>query len=205
VGIFGDGFSGVAGVIDEDLHGGDEDVDGGAVSGDIEGAGGREELEQVEAGEVAGGVIEEHVLRAGIGRVDAAGVFGGVPAVDGGVVLHAGIAALPGGFGDLLHDVASLVGVDGLLVFDGAGGEVGILFDGAHELVGDADGVVGVLEEDGGVGFGVGSGRAVVAFPHEGPGLGFFFGFALDEVDDVGMVDVEDDHLGGATGFCRRI
>jgi hypothetical protein len=32
-------------------------------------------------------------------------------------------------------------------------------------------------------------------------GFGFFFLFALDEFDDVGMVDVEDDHLGGAARF----
>ncbi len=35
--------------------------------------------------------------------------------------------------------------------------------------------------------------------------LGFFFGFALDEVDDVGMVDVEDDHLGGAAGLAAGL
>ena len=38
VGVSGDGFGGVAGVIDEDLHGGDHDVDGGTVGGDVEGA-----------------------------------------------------------------------------------------------------------------------------------------------------------------------
>ena len=38
----------------------------------------------------------------------------------------------------------------------GARGEVVVAQDGVHEVVGDADGVVGVLEEDGGVGFGVG-------------------------------------------------
>ena len=36
----------------------------------------------------------------------------GVPAVDGGVVLHAGVAALPGGFGDLVHEVAGGVLLD---------------------------------------------------------------------------------------------
>ena len=77
------------------------------------------------------------------------------------------------------------------------GGELGVALDGVHELVGDADGVVGVLEEDGAVGVGVGTG-AVVAGVDERLGLGFFLGLALDEVDDVGMVDVEDDHLGGA-------
>ena len=78
------------------------------------------------------------------------------------------------------------------------------LLPGVHELVGDADGVVGVLEEDGGVGLGVGAG-AVVAGSDERVGLGFFLGFALDEVDDVGMVDVEDDHLGGAAGFAAGL
>ena len=36
-------------------------------------------------------------------------------------------------------------------------------------------------------------------------GFGFFFLFALDEVDDVGMVDVEDDHLGGAARFAAGL
>jgi len=40
--------------------------------------------------------------------------------------------------------------------------------------------------------------RSVVALGHERVGFGFFFGLAVDEVDDVGMVDVQDDHLGGA-------
>jgi hypothetical protein len=35
--------------------------------------------------------------------------------------------------------------------------------------------------------------------------LGFFLGLALDEVDDVGMVDVEDDHLGGATSLAAGL
>ena len=32
-------------------------------------------------------------------------------------------------------------------------------------------------------------------------GLGFFFRFALDELDDIGMVNVEDDHLRCATSL----
>ena len=43
--------------------------------------------------------------------------------------------------------------------------------------------------------------RAVVSLSDQRVGLGFFFLFALDEVDDVGMVDVQDDHLGGAASF----
>jgi hypothetical protein len=84
------------------------------------------------------------------------------------------------------------------------GGEVGVAEDGVHEVVGDADGVVGVLEEDGAVGVGVGM-RAVVSHGDQRVRLGFFFLLALDEVDDVGMVDVEDDHLGGAAGLAAGL
>ncbi len=36
-------------------------------------------------------------------------------------------------------------------------------------------------------------------------GFGFLFLFALDELDDVGMVYVEDDHLGGAASFASGL
>ena len=63
-------------------------------------------------------------------------------------------------------------GVHGAAVADGAGGEVGVADDGVHEVVGDADGVVGVLEEDGGVGVGVGRGAVVSGVrPGRGPWL----------------------------------
>src|SRR3546814_10272307 len=62
----------------------------------------------VQRRQVAGGVVEEHVLRAGIGAVDAPGGGAGVPLVNGGVVLHAGIGAGPGGVGDAVPQVARL-------------------------------------------------------------------------------------------------
>ena len=94
--------------------------------------------------------------------LDAGGVLGGVPAIDGGVVLHAGIAALPGCFGDVVREVAGAKLLDGLAALDGAGEEGGVGVYGGHELIGNADGVVGVLEEDGAVGFGVGTITAAV-------------------------------------------
>ncbi len=102
---------------------------------------------------------------------------------------------------------SSSFGLEGLgdrAIGDGLGGEVGVADDGVHEVVGDADGVVGVLEEDGRVGVGVGMG-AVVSHGDESVGLGFFLLLALDEVDDVGMVDVEDDHLGGAASLAAGL
>ena len=47
--------------------------------------------------------------------------------------------------------------------------------------------------------------RSVVSLRDQGVGFGFFFLFALDEVDDVGMVDIEDDHLRGAAGFASGL
>jgi len=55
--------------------------------------------------------------------------------------------------------------------------------------------VIGVLEEDRAVGLAV-QGR-VVARLDQRPGLAFLLRLALDELDDVGVVGVEDDHLGG--------
>src|SRR5712664_4653814 len=65
-----------------------------------------EELEEVEAGEVAGGVVEEDELAAGIGGVDPVGGLAGVPLVDGVVELQAGVGALPGRFRHLPPELA---------------------------------------------------------------------------------------------------
>src|SRR3546814_11122131 len=76
---------------------------------DVEAAGAAAaECQEVQRRQVAGGVVEEHVLRAGIGAVDAPGGGAGVPLVNGGVVLHAGIGAGPGGVGDAVPQVARL-------------------------------------------------------------------------------------------------
>ena len=198
-----DHFCRVAGVVDQDFLRGDEDIDRVAIGFHVEGAVGRE-LQQVQAGQVAGGVVEEHVFRARVAGVDAGRVLRSVPAIDRGVVLHAGIAAAPGGVGDLVEQIFGFEVLHGASVFDGAGGEAVVAQDRVHEVVGDADGVVGVLEEDGRVGIGIGR-RAVVSRSDQRVRLGFFFRLALDEVDDIGVVNVEDDHLGGAARLAARL
>ena len=40
--------------------------------------------------------------------------------------------------------------------------------------------------------------RGIVAGINQRPGLALFLGLALDEFDDVGVVDVQDHHLRGA-------
>ena len=72
------------------------------------------ELHQVDAGQVAGRVVEEHVLATRIAGVDPPAVGAGVPVVDRRVVLHAGIAAVPGTLGHAIQHVAGLVRRAGL-------------------------------------------------------------------------------------------
>ena len=203
-GGLGDGLGRVVGVADQDLLGGEDDLDGGLEAVDVElGAVVVEERQQVEAGQVAGRVVEVHVLGAGVRAVDPAGVGRGVPAVDRGVELHAGIGALPGGLGDLAHEVAGLDRLDDLAGGDRPQVPVGVVDDGLHELVGDPHRVVGVLVLDG---VAVGAVEVhVEAGVAQDPGLALLTGLAPDELLDVGVVDVEDDHLGGAAGLAPAL
>ena len=73
----------------------------------VEGVVVAEELEQVDAGQVAGGVVQVEVLRAGVAGGDAARLRVGVPVVDRVVVLDAGVGAVPGGLGDLAEQLPS--------------------------------------------------------------------------------------------------
>ena len=119
---------------------------------DVEAAVVAAERHEVERGQVAGGVVEEHVLGTGIGGVDPARFGAGVPLVDRGVVLHARVGAGPGGEGDLLPQVARRNGLVDLAV--GAPGQVPVAV-GQHRLdeaVGHPDRVVGVLAGDGEIG-----------------------------------------------------
>ena len=157
-----------------------------------------EELEQVDAGQVAGGVVQAHVLGAGVASGDAARLGVGVPVVDRAVVLDAWVGALPCGLG---HAPQQLPRVDALDHLAGAAGqqvELLAFLDGVHELVGDADGVVGVLVLD--------ADDVPAAEVHvepgvaEGPDLLLLARLGRDELLDVRVVDVEHHHLGRAAG-----
>ena len=90
-------------------------MDGVAQGVDIQLPRGSTEFHQIHAGQVAGGVVQEHVFAARIGGVDRPGAGAGVPVVDGGVELDPGIAANPGRVRHLAEDVACAVGIDRLL------------------------------------------------------------------------------------------
>ncbi|CAB4947429.1 unannotated protein [freshwater metagenome] len=190
---------------DGDIHRGDDQLDGlGEIDG-VEGVVILEELEQVQTREVARGVVQAHVLRARVGRGDASGLGVGVPVIDGVVVLDAGIGALPRGLADLLEQSAGIDGLDDLVRGTGTEAELTAILDGAHEVVGDTHRVVGVLVLD--------ARDVLTAKVHvkscvaEDANLALLGGLGLDELLDVRVVDVENDHLrratSGTTGLDR--
>ena len=87
----------------------------------------------------------------------------------------------------------------------GAGGQVPVLAGGdrLHEVVGDPHRVVGVLVLDRGEALTVD--RHVEAGVAQRGRLVLLFGLAPDEVLDVRVVDVEDDHLRRAPGLAARL
>src|SRR5690606_24670924 len=131
-------------------------------------------------GEVTGRVVEEHIFRARIGRVDRAGLGGGVPLVDGRVVLDAGIGGSPGGIADLFPQIAGFEGLGDLAGLAGGQVPLAIVFNGAREVVGDADGVVRVLARNGEVGFGIPIGVVDGEFD-----IGITLPRELDDAEDV--------------------
>ena len=191
------------GEADRDVHGRDDELHRATEALGIECAVLLEELQQVERGEVARRVVEAHVFGARVGRGDAAGLGVGVPVVDRVVVLDARISACPR---RLAHRAEQRLGVDRLDDLTGlaaAQAELGALLHGAHELIGDAHGVVGVLVLHGG---NVSTAQIhVEAGIAQGADLVFLAHLGLDELLDVGVVDVKHDHLGraarGTTGL----
>ena len=115
--------------------------------------GGIAELQQVERGEIAGGVVEEHVFRARIAGADRAGRRAGVPVVDRRVILQAGVGGGPGGVADAVPQLARLQGLGDLMVGAARQGPVGVLLDRREELVGHPHRIVGVLARHGQIGF----------------------------------------------------
>ena len=114
------------------------------------------ERQQVHRGEIAGGVVEEHVFRARIRCADRSRGRAGVPVVDRGVVLQAGIGAGPGGVADLLPQRARLDGL-GDLARAGAPEHVPVAvgLDRLEELVGDPHRIIRVLSGHREIGVGV--------------------------------------------------
>ena len=99
------------------------------------------ELQKVERGEIAGRIIKEHVFRAGVGGADVARCRAGVPVIDRGVILDAGISRGPGRMADLVPKVAGLQGLGHLARHAGIEVPGAIGFNRAQERIGDAHGL----------------------------------------------------------------
>ena len=140
----GDGLAGELGHEHADLEHHGPEADAVPVAGQVEAAVLGEEGAEVQRGQVAGRVIQEHVFGAGVAGVDGA-VFGaGVPVVDGGVELDARIRAGPGGAVHLRPEVLGAELLRGLAVDAALQLPVAVHFQGAHEGIGHAHRVVGV-------------------------------------------------------------
>ena len=201
--ILRDAVGRIAGVIHQNFLRGDGHVHGVAESFNVELIVRAQELQQIERSQIAGRVVEEHIFRARIRSVDAIRGLAGVPAIDRGVVLHAGIAALPRGFGHAVQQFAGAEFLGGLAVGDVFGPPIAIVFGRLHEFIGDADGVIRVLEENRGIGFAVD--RGIVTVLDQRVRLAFFLYLAVDEFGDVRMIHIQDHHLGGAARLAAAL
>ena len=167
-----------------------------AQAGPIDGAVGAEVLGEVDGTQAAILVGAKPLLAAGIGGLEGVEVGNRVGAVGGVEEEQAGFAVVVGLGDDLVEEGAGAqgaVGEDGqagrLGFVEGAveafafgGGDVeeaqrpiGVLFDGLHKGVGDADGNVEI-------------------------GDGILVSLAVNEFFDIGMIDAENGHVGAAAG-----
>ena len=170
---------------------------------DVEASIGTKELHEVHAGEVAGGVVDVHVLGARVRSIDAVSIRRRVPLVNGRVELQTRVRTLPSSARNLAPDVASFHRAKWRAI--GASVEVPICVveDGLHELVRDAHRVVGVLVLDG---VNVCTVKVhVETIVTKNASLLFFLGLAPDEFFNVRVINVQDDHLRGATSLATRL
>ena len=104
--------------------------------------------QQIHAGQVAGGIIQEHIFRTGVGTADRT-IFGAcVPGVDRIMELDARIGTGPGGMADLFPQFPRLYHFGHFAVGAVDQFPVGII---AHRLkkgIGDTDRIIGVLAGD---------------------------------------------------------
>ena len=78
------------------------------VSLHVEGAISAQEADEIQATQVAGGIVEERILRARVSGVNAAILGACVPEIEGGIELDTGIGAGPGSLSDLAPEFGGL-------------------------------------------------------------------------------------------------
>ncbi|CAB4835975.1 unannotated protein [freshwater metagenome] len=127
----------------------------------------------------------------------------GVPLVDRGVELQTGVGALPRCGCDVAPQIACTHRAHRPAVDHGLERPLGVVLDGLHEVVADTHRVIGVLVLD------AEAVRSVEVHVEAGVAeharLALFFDLAPDELFNVGVIDVEDDHLGRTTGLATAL
>ena len=141
---------------------------------------------------------------ARVRRVDPPGVLHRVPAVDRRVVLDARIPTDVGRVRDLAEKILGLVRVHDLVGRHGARLPHPTRLGRLHEAVGDPHRVVRILVLNGVVRPARYVEAPVVAAVDQLPGLLLLLRLAADEVENVRMIGVENDHLGGAARLSAR-
>ena len=199
MGVFLDPGRRIARIPDDDLHAGQDHVHRVFKALGVEVALLADELHEIQRCEVTGAVVQVHVLGTRVRGVDPRRVLRGVPAVDGVVELHPRVAAAVGRFRDLSEQLPGADGVHRLTGGDRAGGPVFVVFDRPHERIAHPNAVVGVLVLDGRIGLAVQG--SVIARADERVRLLLLAGLAVDEVEDVRVIHIENHHLGGPAGL----
>ena len=162
------------------------------------------EPDEIERRQVAGGVVQKKIFRAWVRSPYATTGRTGVPLVDRGVELETRVRTGPRSLGYARPQIACLDRLADRTVGSIDQVPVIVLLHGLDEVVADADRVVGVLPRDSGISLTIEIGREATVVDEQ-LGLLFLDLLPVDELLDVGMVDIENDHLGCATGSATRL
>ena len=147
--IAGNPLGWITGMVHQDFLGHEENPAGRCEPLNVKAAVGPAKLHQIDARQIAGCVVEKHVFAARIRGVDPPGIGAGMPAIDRGVVLHAGIAALPGALRHPFKHIPGLETWAGLgRIRDPAGGPRVVAIDRFHELVREPNRKIGILKQN---------------------------------------------------------
>ena len=156
-----------------------------------------QEFDEIDAGEVASGIVKEQILTARIAGVNPSCLLASVPFLNSIVKLHARVGASPRRMRDFVHEVPRVIlGGDfatrAIRRLPRIALEIRI-----HEDIRDADGVVAVLPTDGAVCLAV----EICRIPggDECLRLLFLTQFPLNIVNNLRMLHVENHHFRGTS------
>ena len=108
---------------------------------------------KIDGGEIAGGVIEEHIFRARVRCADVSRARASVPIIDGVVILQTRVGTTPCRIANLAPQLPRLDAFVDASVGAPDQIPIAVLFHGFEEGIGHPHRVIGVLPRDGAIGF----------------------------------------------------